>query len=187
MAAERADAARNRQSILRAVEELLAEQGPEHVSLDSVAARAGVGKGTVFRRFGSRTGLFQDLLAERAARIRAAIDSGPPPLGPSAPPRDRLLGFLDELAKLAAKNITLIAAHEQACAADKHQDPTYQRWHDHVTRLIRQVRPDTDAEFVAHLLLASFEGELVRHITDHGGVKRLRTAVRDLARRIVPE
>jgi AcrR family transcriptional regulator len=187
MAAERADAARNRQAILRAVEELLAAHGPEHISLDSVAARAGVGKGTVFRRFGSRTGLFQDLLAERAARIREAIDSGPPPLGPSAPPRDRLLGFLDELAKLAAKNIALIAAHEQACAADKHQDPTYQRWHDHVTRLIRQIRPDIDAEFFAHMLLASFDGELVRHITDHGGVKRLRTAVRDLARTIAPE
>ncbi|MFC0530577.1 TetR/AcrR family transcriptional regulator [Phytohabitans kaempferiae] len=186
MAVERADAVRNRQAILRATEELLALHGPERTSLDSVAARAGVGKGTVFRRFGSRTGLFQELLAERATRIRDAIDNGPPPLGPGAPPRDRLLGFLDELAKLAAKNIALIAAHEQACAADKHQDPTYRRWHDHVTGLIRQIRPDADAEFFAHMLLGSFDGELVRHITDRGGVSRLRAAVRDLAATILP-
>lgn len=187
MAVERADAARNRQAILHAVEDLLALHGPERLSLDSVAARAGVGKGTVFRRFGSRTGLFQELLAERASRLREAIDSGPPPLGPSAPPRDRLLGFLDELAKLAAKNIALIAAHEQACAADKHQDPTYRRWHDHVTALIRQIRPDCDAEFFAHMVLGSFDGELVRQITDRGGSDRLRAAVRDLAGTILPE
>lgn len=79
MVVERADAARNRRAILRATEELLAVHGPERISLDRVAATAGVGKGTVFRRFGSRTGLFQELLAERAARIRDAIDSGPPP------------------------------------------------------------------------------------------------------------
>jgi AcrR family transcriptional regulator len=186
MAAERADAARNRHAILRATEDLLTQHGPEHVSLDLVAARAGVGKGTVFRRFGSRTGLFQELLAERASRIRDAIDNGPPPLGPGAPPDERLTEFLDELATLAARNITLIAAHEQACAADKHQDPTYRRWHDHVAGLIHEIRPDADAEFLAHVLLGSFDGELVRHITNRGGVHRLRTAVRDLASTIVP-
>ncbi|GIF15744.1 TetR/AcrR family transcriptional regulator [Actinoplanes teichomyceticus] len=186
MAAERADAARNRLAILRATEELLVQRGLEHVSLDAVAARAGVGKGTVFRRFGNRTGLFRELLAERAARIRDAIDNGPPPLGPGAPAGDRLIGFLDELATLAAKNITLIAAHEQACAADKHQDPTYQRWHAHLVGLVHEIRPDADAEFLAHTLLGSFDGELVRRITDRGGVERLRTAVRDLARTIAP-
>jgi AcrR family transcriptional regulator len=186
MATERADAARNREAILRATEELLAVHAAEHISLDTVAARAGVGKGTVFRRFGNRTGLFQELLAERAARIRDAIENGPPPLGPGAPPRDRLLGFLDELAKLAAKNIALIAAHEQACAADKHQDPTYRRWHDHLATLVHQIRPDADAEFVAHMLLGSFDGELVRRMTDGGGVARLRAAVHDLASTILP-
>ncbi|GAA4464581.1 TetR/AcrR family transcriptional regulator [Phytohabitans houttuyneae] len=186
MAVERVDAARNRQAILRAAEKLLALHGPERISLDLVAATAGVGKGTVFRRFGSRTGLFQELLAERAARIGDAIAGGPPPLGPGAPPAERLLGFLDELAKLAAKNIALIAAHEQACAADKHQDPTYRRWHEHLTGLIDQLRPGGDAEFLAHMLLASFDGELVRQITGHGGVNRLRAAVRDLATTILP-
>jgi AcrR family transcriptional regulator len=185
MVVERVDAARNRQAILRATEELLAAQRPEHISLDRVAATAGVGKGTVFRRFGSRTGLFQELLAERAARIRDAIDNGPPPLGPHAPPRERLLEFLAELAILASKNITLIAAHEQACATDKHQDPTYRRWHDHVSGLIRQLRPDGDAEFLAHTLLGSFDGELVRQTIAHGGLSRLQDAVRDLATSLV--
>ncbi|WP_214413115.1 TetR/AcrR family transcriptional regulator [Sphaerisporangium fuscum] len=181
MAPERADAARNRQAILRATEELLTAHGPDHVSLDRVAQVAGVGKGTVFRRFGSRTGLFQELLAERAARIRDAIENGPVPLGPEAPPRDRLLAFLDELAELAARNIALFAAHEQACATDKHQDPTYRLWHEHVTGLIAEIRPTADADFLAHALLGCFDGDLVREITSNGGVTRLRAALRELA------
>ncbi|MEV0615749.1 TetR/AcrR family transcriptional regulator [Nonomuraea sp. NPDC050404] len=183
----RADAARNRQAILRATEELLAVHGPEHVSLDAVAAAAGVGKGTIFRRFGSRTGLFQELLAERAARIREAVDGVPAPLGRGAPPRTRLLAFLDELAALAARNIALIAAHEQACASDKYDDPTYRRWHDHLTGLLGQLRPDTDTEYLAHVLLGSFDGDLVRQITAHGGSTRLRAVVHDLATTLVPE
>lgn len=177
----RADAARNREAILRATEELLTAHGPDHVSLDAVAAAAGVGKGTIFRRFGSRTGLFQELLAERAARIGEAVATGPPPLGPGAPPHDRLSAFLDALAVLAAGNIALIAAHEQACASDKHADPTYRRWHDHLTALVRELRPDADAEFLAHVLLGSFDGDLVRRTTSRGGTARLRTAVSDLA------
>lgn len=74
---ERADAARNRAAILRATERLLAERGAEHASLDTVAAAAGVGKGTVFRRFGSRTGLLNALLHERMAALRTGIESGP--------------------------------------------------------------------------------------------------------------
>lgn len=178
---ERADAARNRRAILRAAEDLLDTYGAEHVSLDRVAATAGVGKGTVFRRFGSRTGLFQALLAERAALLREAIESGPPPLGSDSPPRERLLAFLDALADLAARNVALIAAHERACAEDKYADPTYRRWHAHVTALIVAARPDLDAEFLGHTLLASFDGDLVRYMTARGDAARFTRSVRGLA------
>ena len=178
---ERADAARNRAAILHAAEQLLAEVGPQHLSLDRVASRAGVGKGTVFRRFGSRTGLFQQLLAEQAARILAAIDSDPPPLGRDARPEQRLFAFLDELVDLACRNIALIAAHEQACANDRLADPTYQRWHAHLRDLLSELVPDRDTDFLAHLLLGCFDGELVRHVIAHGGRARLRANVRALA------
>jgi AcrR family transcriptional regulator len=183
---ERADAARNRQAILRATEELLDQHGPDHISLDRVAATAGVGKGTVFRRFGSRTGLFQELLAERATRIREAIDHGPPPLGPTAPPRDRLVSFLTELAALATQNIALFAAHEQACAANKHQDPTYAHWHTHLTNLIHQLHPTADAEFLAHTLLSTFDGDLVRHLTTQGGLPHLQSSIQSLTTALIP-
>lgn len=57
---ERADAARNRAKVLAAATKLFAEEGVEAVSMDAVAAEAGVGKGTLFRRFGDKAGLAGD-------------------------------------------------------------------------------------------------------------------------------
>ena len=61
---ERGDAARNRALLLDAARRLIAERGADAVSMDDIAAAAGVGKGTVFRRFGSRAGLMMVLLDE---------------------------------------------------------------------------------------------------------------------------
>ncbi|MEV4352775.1 helix-turn-helix domain-containing protein [Nonomuraea sp. NPDC049625] len=179
----RSDATRNREAILRATEELLAAHGAEHISLDRVAAAARVGKGTLFRRFGSRTGLFQELLAERAAALALAIETPGSALGPGTPPEGRLTAFLDELCELAERNLALFAAHERACAEDKYRDPTYLRWHAHVTALIAAARPEDglDAEFAAHALLGSFDADLARHVMADGGVARLKSAVRGLA------
>ena len=48
--AERADAARNRRHLLATARQMLAEQGADHLTIDRLAERAGLGKGTVFRR-----------------------------------------------------------------------------------------------------------------------------------------
>ena len=74
---ERADATRNRRAILAATEQLLAEGRPQDISMEQVAAAAGVGKGTVFHRFGSRMGLMHALMVERAQALEAAVSSGP--------------------------------------------------------------------------------------------------------------
>ena len=60
--AERADAAHNRRLLLATAREMLAEQGAGKLTMDGLAQRAGLGKGTVFRRFGTRPGIFQALL-----------------------------------------------------------------------------------------------------------------------------
>ena len=75
----RADAVRNRTAILRATEELLTRYHPQQISMEKVAAAAGVGKGTVFHRFGSRHGLMRALMQERAQDLEIAITTGPPP------------------------------------------------------------------------------------------------------------
>ncbi len=80
---ERSDVTRNRQAILAAASALYAEaDDPAAITMDDVAAAAGVGKGTVFRRFGDRAGLLRAVFDERIATLTEAIETGPPPLGP---------------------------------------------------------------------------------------------------------
>jgi polyketide synthase 12 len=90
---QRADAARNRRLLLAAAREMLAEQEADKLTMDALAERAGLGKGTVFRRFGSRAGIFQALLDDDERAFQERVLSGPPPLGPGAPPLDRLIAY----------------------------------------------------------------------------------------------
>lgn len=107
---ERADAARNRRALLQAAAELMGGCGLEALTMDAVAAKAGVGKGTVFRRFGSREGLMASLLDHREEEWQAGVLSGPPPLGPGAPPMDRLLAFGASRLRLHLDQAALIEA-----------------------------------------------------------------------------
>ena len=82
---ERADAARNRKRVLDAAKKLFDERGVAAVTLDDVVAAAGVGKGTLFRRFGDKAGLGAALLGAREEDLARSLQDGPPPLGPGAP------------------------------------------------------------------------------------------------------
>src|SRR3954452_2459805 len=72
----RADAERNRARILAAAAEVFAERGLD-VSLDDIAAAAGVGVGTVYRRFPDKDALidalFEDKIRAVAERLQAAV------------------------------------------------------------------------------------------------------------------
>src|SRR5690349_17671450 len=72
---------------------MLAEQGADTVTMDGLAERSGLGKGTVFRRFGTRAGIFQALLDDDERAFQEQVLSGPPPLGPGAPARERLIAY----------------------------------------------------------------------------------------------
>src|SRR5947209_10673834 len=91
--AERADAARNRRVLLAAAREIIAADGAGKLTMDGLAERAGLGKGTVFRRFGTRAGIFQALLDDDERDFQEQVLSGSPPLGPGAPPLDRLVAY----------------------------------------------------------------------------------------------
>src|SRR5712675_921482 len=90
---ERADAARNREALLDAAARLLRECGAEGLTMDAVACAAGVGKGTLFRRFGDRASLFHALIDDRERAFQEAFIRGPAPLGPGAPVTERLTAF----------------------------------------------------------------------------------------------
>src|SRR5262249_56999562 len=72
---------------------MLAEQGADKLTMDALAERAGLGKGTVFRRFGTRAGIFAALLDDDERAFQQQVLAGPPPLGPGAAPLDRLIAY----------------------------------------------------------------------------------------------
>ncbi|MEU2582851.1 TetR/AcrR family transcriptional regulator [Streptomyces avermitilis] len=68
--------ARVRAAVLRAAGDVLAEQGFAHLDLADVARRAEVGKTTVYRRWGSVTGLVADLLDDMASQSLPRAETG---------------------------------------------------------------------------------------------------------------
>ncbi|ONM48155.1 TetR/AcrR family transcriptional regulator [Nocardia donostiensis] len=71
----RADAARNQQRIVEAARELFADRGLE-ITLDDVAERAGVGVGTVYRRFANKKELISEVFEHHVGEFADAADRG---------------------------------------------------------------------------------------------------------------
>jgi AcrR family transcriptional regulator len=98
----RRDAERNRQRILEAARELFAERGLG-VSLDEIARHAGVGVGTVYRRFPDKEQLIDALFEARLGEIlAAATDSLAMP-----DPWDALAHFLERSLELQVEDRAL--------------------------------------------------------------------------------
>ncbi|POX46410.1 TetR family transcriptional regulator [Streptomyces sp. Ru71] len=160
----RADAARNRAKLLDAATRLIAEHGAAGVTMEAVAAAANVGKGTVFRRFGDRTGLLTALLDHSERKFQAAFLSGPPPLGPGAPPVERLRAFGRALLRRTVDELELQLAAEPG-PDRRFTAPPRRVLHSHIALLLRQAVPDADSELVAHVLMAQLSPALVHHLT----------------------
>jgi AcrR family transcriptional regulator len=164
---ERGDAARNRALLLDAARRLVAERGPDAVTMDEIATAAGVGKGTLFRRFGSRAGLMMVLLDEDERASQQAFLFGPPPLGPDAPPLDRLVAF-------GRERICFVHTHRELLSAASRDPHTrhvgaaaVQR--RHVQVLLRAANTSGDLDIQADALLALLDVDYVEHQLTEGG------------------
>ena len=157
-----------------AAERLFADRGIEQVSMESIARAAGVGKGTLYRRFGDRGGVALALLDEHERRLQEAVVRGRSPLGPGAAPLVRLQAFLDALVALVERHTDLIVASETANAGRRFGSPVYGAWHQHVRLLLEQAAPHVDADLYAHALLSLAGGELYRHLRRDRRIARRR-------------
>jgi AcrR family transcriptional regulator len=184
---ERADAARNRERVLAAARALFAERGVRAVTMSEVARKAGVAKGTVFHRFGDRAGLALALVDEHERALQDAILRGPPPLGPGAPPHERLLAFLAALTELTVAHRELLLEVDGAAPAARYRTGAYRAWLQHVVLLLGELEVAGDRALLAHLLLAPLAADLVTFLREDEGVAAdaLATAVRELAGRVV--
>jgi AcrR family transcriptional regulator len=160
---ERADAASNRRRILAAAAELFADRGPHCVSMQDVAQAAGVGMGTMYRRFGDRAGLTFALLGERHHDLQERLLRGAPPLGPGAPVRERLHAFGRARIALLDEDEAemLLTTPEPGGATLRGPDAAYRT---HLAVLLRDAAPALDVEYAVDSLVMAFDARLHVHL-----------------------
>ena len=180
---ERSDAARNREALLAAAARLVENCGVDAVTMDNVAAEAGVGKGTVFRRFDSREGLMASLLNRSETEWQGLVIQGPPPLGPGAPPMDRLLAFGHSRMEVNLQHAELIRA---AGRAGERSYAAVSFAAMHVRYLLSQLHVRGDLPLLATALMAPLEAPILDQVVLDGiPVDRVYEGWVDLAGRIV--
>ena len=159
---QRADALRNRERVLATAARLFEERGAENVSMDAIACAAGVGKGTLFRAFGDRAGLAGAVLGEYESRLQDDVIRGPAPLGPGAPPVDRLAAFGTAYLAFLEGHSSLVLSAEGGLPGARFGTGPFLFYRAHVVMLVRQALPDAPrprVEYLADVLLAALSAE----------------------------
>lgn len=184
---ERADAARNRAAVLEAAERLFEERGACNVSMDEVAAAAGVGKGTLYRRFKDQAGLALAVLEQKERDLQERIIRGEPPLGPGAPAQKRLLAFLNALIDLLDAHTELHLLSETSSRGARYRSGLYAFYRLHVELLLREVAPSRNVTVLADHLLAPLAADLFAHLRDDRGIETddIRLGILLIARSVV--
>jgi AcrR family transcriptional regulator len=189
--AERADAVRNRRHLLATAREMLERQGADTLTMDALAEQAGLGKGTVFRRFGTRAGIFQALLDDDERAFQEQVLAGPPPLGPGAPPIDRLIAYGRARAAflIEHREIARAALDGSQPVPAGAQTPVSQM---HIRVLLAQIPlGPADLDVLAMQLTAALDGPLLLYLSAsdltgasaHTG-ERIAQGWQDLVRRV---
>jgi AcrR family transcriptional regulator len=104
---ERRDAAEHRQRILEVAQHLFAEQGVDAVSMHQIAIAAGIGQGTLYRRYAHKGELCMDLMREHHERFMediAALFA----TNEKAPALERLDGVLVKMVALLEEQGALL-------------------------------------------------------------------------------
>jgi polyketide synthase 12 len=162
---ERADAARNRLHLLATARQIIREQGPDRLTMDGLAERAGLGKGTVFRRFRTRAGIFEALLDDDERDFQQQVLAGAPPLGPGAPPLERLIAYGRARTTFLVEHLEIARA---ALDGSKpvpigHRAPISQI---HIRMLLAQLRPScVDLDMLSLQLAAALDGPILLYLS----------------------
>ena len=182
----RADALRNHERVLCAARRLFAERPPAEVSMEAIAAAAGVGKGTLFRAFGDRAGLIGTILGEDETGLQERLIRGPAPLGPGAAPLERVIAFGEAYIEFLEDHLDMLMASELGPGVRFAKGP-FRLYRTHLELLVREARPEADAPYVADVLLAPLAADFFayqRRVRDRSP-QELVAAFRELAERLL--
>jgi polyketide synthase 12 len=151
--------------LLTTAREIVAAEGADKLTMDGLAERAGLGKGTVFRRFRTRAGIFQALLDDDERGFQEQVLSGPPPLGPGAPPLDRLIAY-------GHARIDFLIGHREIARATldgRERVPagsSSPMSREHIRFLLGEICLGTaDLDVLATQLTAALDGPLLFHLS----------------------
>lgn len=164
-----------------AAEELFAEHGAATVTMEDIARAAGVGRGTLYRRYPDRAAIATALLDGHERRLQEQILRGDPPLGPGAPPAHHLAAFFAAMVDLLARHAHLVLGTE--VGRSRYATGAYGFWRTHV-RLLVQAAGAPDPDVLADVLLAPLAPDLFLHQTAAGvSTERITAVLRELAAR----
>jgi len=157
----RRDAERNRQRILGAASKVFTECGLD-VSLDEVARQAGVGVGTVYRRFRTKEELVEALFVDRIDAIAAIAERA----AEEPDPWTGLVSFMEQMAEMLAGDLGLrqmlmfaTYGQDQVAYARQRNAPLVEKLVERAQEA-GQVRPDlrqTDIPFIVFMLTDAAE------------------------------
>ena len=177
---ERADAARNRARVLSAAERLFAER--RDVTMEQIAAAAGVGKGTLYRRYPDVASIAQALLDEHERELQDALLRGPPPLGPGAPPPERLAAFYRAMAELLESHGHVALAGETG--ARRYRTGAYGAWALHISVLLEEA--GLESLSLVDALLAPLAPDVFAHQRSRGlSTEQIADGLDTLARQVM--
>jgi AcrR family transcriptional regulator len=187
---ERADAARNRRRVLDAARMLFSERGVTAVNMEEIARAAGVGKGTLYRRFQNKGLLCEELLDKPTRRFQEEV------LGLLAQkdrdPLEKLSNFLDRLVWFTEENLDLLYGGYETLSGEERlaylEHPAREWLRGTALGLLRaavragQLDAGTDVEYLADALLAPANVDLFYHQRRERGlsVERISEGLRSL-------
>jgi AcrR family transcriptional regulator len=154
---ERSDAARNRALVLAAADNLFRERDPRAVTMEDICRAAGVGRATLYRRFPDVRSIAIALLDRHERDLQERLMRGVPPLGPGAPPRERLTAFYRAMVELLERFGHLLLSAEGGSA--RFDTGAYQFWSVHVRVLLADAGVP-NADELTDVLLAPLAPEL---------------------------
>ncbi len=188
---ERSDAARNRLKVVKAARVLFEERDITSVTMEDVARAAGVGKGTLYRRFPNKGLLCQALLDEPTRLVQAEAMRL---VSSSGEPLDKLGEFLGMLVRFTEENLDLLyGGNEPLCGADRlarfaHPAYDWRRWTilgllQAAERVGELVESDLDLEYIAAAILAPLDVDFYYYQRRVQGIpqQRISDGLRSLA------
>jgi AcrR family transcriptional regulator len=171
MPAERCDAAQNRQRILEAAKQLFAQERLNDTSMQEIAKAAGVGQGTLYRRFADKGELCEALFADDLGVFRKRAETYLRDHATTTPALSRLEWLLAEKIRFVDAHLPLFLASHEIAGTRRYDNykKSHHLWNvDQVTRLLTEARTNgeadiTDVAFAADAILASFAPPLLAY------------------------